>query len=200
MVIKKKKANISHPLGKHQEDTRGWGERVRGRGRGVGGSLRQGDPGVLLQAQTWGWEERAAGHLVKTRKSGWMAYGLEHSEGGSWQGRHWWGGRRAKLAKAGAMDLVLNVIESVGFWAGRHLVWFTFYEDASGSLERRLLVGQKSRPCTLRASVNSAARTASTSEGHADLGCCVCLVWGTCLWAECSAVFLRIPGQGLLRT
>ena len=62
MVIKKKKkANISHPLGKHQEDTRGWGERVRGRGRGVGGSLRQGDPGVFLQAQTWGWEERAAG-------------------------------------------------------------------------------------------------------------------------------------------
>ena len=55
------------------------------------------------------------GHLVKTRKSEWMACGLEHSEGGSWQGGPWWGGRRAKLAKAGAMYLVLNVIESVGF-------------------------------------------------------------------------------------
>ena len=41
--------------------------------------------------------------------------GVPVALGVPWQGRHWWGGRRAKLAKAGAMDLVLNVIESVGF-------------------------------------------------------------------------------------
>ena len=57
-------------------------------------------------------------HLVKMRKST-TACGLERGEGESWLGKK---ESRVWLAKAGAVDFFLNVIEPVGFCGGRHLV------------------------------------------------------------------------------
>lgn len=88
--------------------------------------------------QGWGWwvseagrsgraslstDPRAGGreqleHLVKMRKNT-TACGLEHRDGESGLGKK---ESRVWLAKAGAVDFFLNVIEPVGFCGRRHLV------------------------------------------------------------------------------
>lgn len=106
------------------------------------------------------------------------------------------------LAKAGAVDLVLNVIESVGSEEGGTWSDLRFKRMPLATWRGRLLVGQKSWPCILWASVNSATRTASTSEGHADLG------WPVCVSFEVHVCELNVQPsssgsqgkKGLLRT